>query len=336
MKIKNDFSKILNSYFTCHLQLERKFSVNTYSTYLIVIKQYITYLNGIGIKSNNIFINDFNKSNVLSFLNYVENDLNCSAKTRNHKLAILSSFLEYAQSINPIYLTVYLDVKSIKLKKIVKEKMDYMTINELESFFKAIDLKHKSGYKHYVLFTILYETGVRVSELINIKIDDCYLTTDHPYIRILGKGNKERIVYINDNVVKMILEYLNKFNIKDGFLLRNHSNEQYSRFGVNKTIDKYYEIAKKECPTLERKRITPHTFRHSKAVHFLQNGTALPIIQRFLGHSSIQTTEIYLDIANDVVIEAVKLAANTLSSDNVESKWDNDENLITMLENLKL
>ena len=194
--------------------------------------------------------------------------------------------------------------------------MDYMTINELESFFKAIDLKHKSGYKHYVLFTILYETGVRVSELINIKIDDCYLTTDHPYIRILGKGNKERI--------------------KDGFLLRNHSNGQYSRFGVNKTIDKYYEIAKKECPTLERKRITPHTFRHSKAVHFLQNGTALPIIQRFLGHSSIQTTEIYLDIANDVVIEAVKLAANTLSSDNVESKWDNDENLITMLENLKL
>lgn len=336
MKIKNDFSKILNSYFTCHLQLERKFSANTYSTYLIVIKQYISYLNDKGIKSESVSINDFNKTNVLSFLNHIENDLKCSTKTRNHKLVILNSFLEYAQSINPIYLTNYLDVKSIKLKRITKEKMDFMTIKELETFFKAINLKYKSGYKHYVLFTILYETGVRVSELINIKIEDCYLTSDHPYIKILGKGFKERIVYINDNVVKMILEYIEKFNVKEGFLLRNHSNEQYTRFGINKTIDKYYEIAKKECPTLERKRITPHTFRHSKAVHFLQNGTALPIIQRFLGHSSIQTTEIYLDVTNDVVIEAVKLASNTISAEKIESKWEDNEDLMIMLENLKL
>ena len=130
-----------------------------------------------------------------------------------------------------------------------------------------------------------------------------------------------------------------QFSIKD-FLINGSvslyyiQNEQYSRFGINKTIAKYYDIAKKECPTLQRKTITPHTFRHSKAVHFLQNGTALPIIQRFLGHSSIQTTEIYLDITNDVVIEAVKLAANTLSMDKVESKWNNDEKLIELLESL--
>lgn len=335
MKIKNDFPEILNSYFTKHLQLERRFSDNTYNTYLMVLKQYITYLSTKGIASSKISINDFNKSNILSFLNYIESELNCSSKTRNHKLTIINSFLEYAQSINPIYLSIYLDSKSIKLKKVTKEKMDFMSIEEIKAFFKAIDLKHKAGYKHYVLFTLLYETATRVSELINIKVCDCFLSNEHPYIKILGKGNKERIVYINDSVVKMILEYMGKFKINEGILLRNHSNEQFSRFGINKLISKYYDIAKKECPTLNRKTITPHTFRHSKAVHFLQNGTALPIIQRFLGHSSIQTTEIYLDITNDVVIEAVKLAANTLSSEHVEAKWSNDEKLIELLESIK-
>lgn len=335
MKIKNDFAEILNSYFTKHLQLERRFSDNTYNTYLIALKQFIFYLNNTGVPSNKISISDFNKANILSFLDYIENEFNCSSKTRNHKLTIINSFLEYAQSVNPIYLSIYLDSKSIKYKRIVKEKMDFMSVEELKAFFKAIDLKHKSGYKHYVLFTTLYETATRVSELINIKVCDCFLTIDHPYIKILGKGNKERIVYINDSVVKIILEYMDKFRIKDGLLLRNHSNNQYSRFGINKIVSKYYDIAKKECPTLERKTITPHTFRHSKAVHFLQNGTALPIIQRFLGHSSIQTTEIYLDITNDVVIEAVKLTANTLSSEHVEAKWNDDEKLFELLEKLK-
>lgn len=128
---------------------------------------------------------------------------------------------------------------------------------------------------------------------------------------------------------------MKKFKIKSGFLFLNHSNEKFTRYGVNKIVNKYYEKAKKKCPTLNNKTITPHTFRHSKAVHFLQNGTALPIIQRFLGHSNIQTTEIYLDITNDVVIEAVKLAADVLSINKEQALWSGDEALIELLESLK-
>ena len=84
------------------------------------------------------------------------------------------------------------------------------------------------------------------------KVCDCFLTIDHPYIKILGKGNKERLVYINDSVVKIILEYMDKFRIKDGLLLRNHSNDQYSRFGINKIVSKYYDIAKK-MPNIRKK-----------------------------------------------------------------------------------
>lgn len=334
--IKNDFPKILESYFLKHLKLERKFSENTFSTYLSVISQFINYLKADkGIKTNKMSIEDFSKENILDFLNYVESDLGCSSKTRNHKLTVINSFLEYAQSINPIYIKVFLDSKSIKLKRVTKVKQDFMTIEELEAFFKSINIMTKDGYKHYVLFTVLYETGTRVSELINIKTSNLFFNTQDPYIRIIGKGNKERIIYVNGNVVKIVNEYMSKLKINDGYLFFNHCGEPYTRFGINKLVNKYYELSKKECPTLSNKTITPHTFRHSKAVHFLQNGTALPIIQRFLGHASIQTTEIYLDITNDVVIEAVSLAANLINVETKKALWTGDDKLIEMLEGLK-
>lgn len=336
MKTKNDFPNILDSYFSKHLMLERKFSIHTYETYLNVLNQFINYMElEKKIKRTRLSLNDFTKSNILDFLSYVENKLSCSISTRNHKLAVISSFLEYAQSINPVYLKIYMEVKSIKYKKAVKKKVDFMTVDELKAFFSCIDLKHKSGYKHYVMFTLLYETGTRVSEFINIKVSDLNLG-EHPYIRILGKGNKERIVYISESVSSMIQEYLVKCVIKDGYLFRNHSNNMYSRYGINKLVDKYVEMAKKECPTLCEKNVTPHVFRHSKAVHFLENNTALPIIQRFLGHSSIQTTEIYLDITNEVVIDAVTKTAELISapSSKKEASWNKDEKLLYLLESL--
>lgn len=335
MKIKNDFSSILESYFSKHLKLERKFSINTYDTYLTVLKQFINYLSDeLKIKRHELSLYDFNKKNIMTFLDYVERSLKCSSKTRNHKLTIINSFLEYAQSINPVYIDLYLSSKSIKMKKVPKKKMDFMTVEEMKAFFKCIDLRYRSGYKHYIMLTVLYETGARVSELINMEVSDIFFNKD-PYIKIVGKGNRERLVYINDSVVSMIKEYMKKFKIKSGFLFLNHSNEKFTRYGVNKIVNKYYEKAKKKCPTLNNKTITPHTFRHSKAVHFLQNGTALPIIQRFLGHSNIQTTEIYLDITNDVVIEAVKLAADVLSINKEQTLWSGDEALIELLESLK-
>ena len=198
---------------------------------------------------------------------------------------------------------------------------------------ECIDLKHKTGYKNYVMLTTLYETATRVSELINIQTTDLFFS-ENPYIKIVGKGNKERIVYINDSVVSMIKEYRKKFNISNGYLFLNNSGNQFTRYGVNKIVKNYFEQAKQKCQTLRSKTITPHSFRHTKAVHFLQNGTALPIIQRFLGHSNIQTTEIYLDITNSVVIEAVKLSANIITSSNEKALWAGDEDLISLLESL--
>ena len=336
IKQNNDFSTILESYFTKHLSLERKFSENTYQTYLIVIKQYLKYLSDYkNINPKDISIYSFDKQTILDFLQYVENDLNCCVRTRNHKLTIINSFLEFAQSINPVYLNVYLKAKSIKLKKEKKEKMDFLTREELEAFMQSINIKTKNGYKHYVLIALLYEAGLRASEIINLTVSNLFFLEEAPYIKILGKGNKERIVYLNKDIVLIVKEYMEKFEIKNGYLFLNHSNNKLSRFGLNKIVDKYYELSKKECPTLVNKTITPHSFRHSKAVHLLANNTALPIIQRFLGHSNIQTTEIYLDITNEEVSKSIQTASLAIhTKEPTKAMWDGDEKLIELLESL--
>ncbi len=337
IKQNNDFSIILENYFTKHLSLERKFSTNTYNSYLMVIKQYLNFLTDCkNIKPKDISVNSFDKQIILDFLQYVENDLKCSIKTRNHKLTVVNSFLEYAQSVNPIYLDIYLKSKTIKLKKVKQEKMDFLTKEELEIFMKTINIKTKSGYKHYVLIALLYEAGLRASELTDLKTSDLFFLNESPYIKILGKGNKERIVYLNKDIVSIVNEYIDKFKIKDGYLFLNHSNEKLTRFSLNKIIKKYFELSKKECPTLVNKNITPHSFRHSKAVHLLMNNTALPIIQRFLGHNSIQTTEIYLDITNDEVSKSILSVSSMIDKGkNTKASWQGDDKLIELLESLK-
>ena len=130
-------------------------------------------------------------------------------------------------------------------------------------------------------------------------------------------------------------EYQSKFNIQSGYVFRNNSKKQLTRFSINKIVSKYHNLAKKECPTLERKTISPHSFRHSKAVHLLMNNTALPIIQRFLGHASIQTTEIYLDITNDEVKRTVASVATLIDTkENNNALWQGDDKLIELLEKL--
>ena len=213
--------------------------------------------------------------------------------------------------------------------------MDYLTKKELEAFLKQINIRTKNGYKHYVIIALLYESGMRVSELINLRVDHLYFIGNSPYIKILGKGNKERIVYLNEDIVSMVTEYQSKFNIQSGYVFRNNSKKQLTRFSINKIVSKYHNLAKKECPTLERKTISPHSFRHSKAVHLLMNNTALPIIQRFLGHTSIQTTEIYLDITNDEVKKNVTSVASLIDiKEDSNAVWQGNEKLIELLERL--
>ena len=200
----NDLANLINSFFSSYLKNERKYSDNTYLGYLNVISQLINYLEKhIKKKRYEITIDDFTRDNILSFLDYIETTNNCVEKTRNHHLTVIKSFFKYVQTINPIYIERFLEIDSIKKKKEEKKTIDYLTIEELEAVLSQCDLKSKSGYKHFVLMSLLYETACRVSELINIKINDINFC-NNSHIKVLGKGNKERIIYISKNMVEIL------------------------------------------------------------------------------------------------------------------------------------
>ena len=332
----NELAILINNFFTLYLKSERKYSDNTYLSYLNVINQFLIFLeNQLNIKRYKATLNDFSKENILNFLMYIENTNKNTIKTRNHHLSVIKSFFQYVQSVNPIYTEKYLDVNSIRKKKETKKTIDYLTIEELEKILKKCDLKSKSGYKHFVILNLLYESACRVSELINIKISNIYFN-DNPYVKVLGKGNKERIIYISKDTKEVLEKYINKFNIIDGYLFLNHSNKQYNRFRINKLVKKYVDLESENIKSLKNKNITPHSFRHSKAIHFLENGTSLPVIQKFLGHNQITTTEMYLDITNNAVIDAVNNAVTIINyKSNDESVWKGNQNLIELLESLK-
>ena len=332
----NDLANLINSFFSSYLKNERKYSDNTYLGYLNVISQLINYLEKhIKKKRYEITIDDFTRDNILSFLDYIETTNNCVEKTRNHHLTVIKSFFKYVQTINPIYIERFLEIDSIKKKKEEKKAIDYLTIEELEAVLSQCDLKSKSGYKHFVLMSLLYETACRVSELINIKINDINFC-NNSYIKVLGKGNKERIIYISKNMVEILEKYIKKFNISDGYLFLNNSSRQYTRFGINKIVEKYVNLSKENHESLNNKNITPHSFRHSKAIHFLQNGTSLPVIQKFLGHNQIQTTEMYLDITNETVIDTINNLANLINyNKSEECIWKGNKDLIELLNSLK-
>ena len=188
-------------------------------------------------------------------------------------------------------------ILSIEYKKTPLTIVSYLSIDEIKSLLSIPNIKNDNEFRHLIILTLLYETGARVSELINVKLVDINFNNT-PYIILHGKGNKTRSVPISKDVFNMLKIYLNRLNIKDknDYILKNKLNKKITRDGVQYIIDTYIKRAKEKYPNHYTQKITNHSFRHSKAMHLLEAGVNLIYIRDILGHKSITTTEIYAKI----------------------------------------
>ena len=184
-----------------------------------------------------------------------------------------------------------------------------------------------------MILTLLYETGARVSELINIKLEDITLNNT-PYIILHGKGNKTRSVPISKDVSNILKTYLSRFSInnQNDYILKNRLNEKITRDGVQYIIDTYIEKAKEKYPNLYNKKITNHSFRHSKAMHLLEAGVNLVYIRDILGHKSITTTEVYAKTNPEIKRKAIEDNSQSIK---VNDKYgiENKNDLLNWLKN---
>lgn len=319
--MNKDFSYYLSKFLKDYLIIERNMSLHTVRSYKKTFQNLIEYLVNIkGFKLKDITFENVTREIIIDFLNYLEEDKQNSIRTRNQRLASLKSFYQYCliDEINNI--DNIRKILEIKAKKEVKKVMSYLTEEELQKLFNSIDTSTNKGRRNLTLLTLLYDTAARASEIIDLKIEDIHL--EEKYIILTGKGNKQRIVSMMEQTKKLLVNYMKENHIGSGYLFNINGKKMNNEFirDVIKTINSL------------NKQISPHTFRHTRAVHLLDKGVNIIYIQELLGHTSINTTMEYAKVIEKSKFEAIEKASPKI--DNNLPDWTDDEDLLSQLMNL--
>ncbi len=270
-----------------YLRIERGMSENTLINYSFDIKKLMRWLEGNQIQVSPLKIDE---NQVQEFIYQLAKKGNPRSQSR--VISGLKGFFNYLifedyRKTNPLEL--------IESPKTVRKLPDTLSQNEIDTLIKTIDLSSAQGERNRAMLETLYSCGLRVSELINLKMSDLFF--DEGFIQVTGKGNKQRFVPIAKSTIKYITIYKNEIRIHENpskehqdVLFLNRRGKKLSRAMVFTLIKQLAEKAG------VRKNISPHTFRHSFATHLLENGADLRAIQQMLGHESITTTEIYMHV----------------------------------------
>lgn len=279
--------KELNDYLE-YLKYQKNYSDYTVENYKHDIVEYLEYLS-----SENLNYKDIEYSDIRFYLMYLKDTKNDNNTSINRKLSSLRGFYKYLANENIVKTNVFSLVNGPKRSKKLPRYFEY---NELEELFNVPDTRTPLGQRDSLILEMLYATGVRVGELVNIKVSDIDLGRRN--IIILGKGNKERFVTYGEYCEDILKTYLNNgralLNIKDSdYLFLNNNGGQLTDRGVRFILDKLIQ------KTSLNKNISPHMIRHSFATHLLNEGCDLLTVQKLLGHESIKATQIYTHVTTD-------------------------------------
>lgn len=273
---------ILNKY-RDYLKYELNYSDNTISEYFLHLHKYLEYIEK--LHWNYLCIT---KENIITYLKYLDSQ-KLTNRTIANKLSSLRTFYDYLLDEKLIKNNVF---KLISNPKIDKKLPNFLSQEEFRQIVDNINDDTILGARNKLIVELLYATGIRVSELVNLKIDD--IIKNNQSIRILGKGKKERIVYYGEYAGVAMDVYLNmRSHITSEYLILNNKGNKITSRGIEGIIDK---IAKEAQIS---NNVTPHTFRHTFATHLLNSGADIKTVQELLGHSSLNTTEVYTHITSD-------------------------------------
>ena len=210
---------------------------------------------------------------------------------------MIRSFCRWLSTENPEYLKLSEDVYAVKMKKTPKNVMTYLSADAMSNLLSQPDSSTNDGLRDLTLLAFTYDTGARVSEVTELKFKDIRFEAP-PIVKITGKGNKTRIVPLMPQTVRYLNEYIRRFGIniaesKEQYVFTNRSGNKLSRSGIKYILDKYVAAGREDNPAIFPDKISPHTLRHTKAMHMLQAGNNIVYIRDILGHSDLDTTERY-------------------------------------------
>lgn len=326
-----DFAAHMTRYFTRYLTNERGSSPQTIDSYRYAFLLYFEYMESCyGIRPEKLTVSDYTRESILGFLKWLEEKRQNSSATRNYRLAAMKGFVHYLKYEFPDYMEEYQRILGIPLKKSEQKEISYMKTDGVKLLVSKIDRNGTNGLRDYVIILLLYTTGIRVSELIGIKVKDISLT--EPYtVKIHGKGNKGRYVPVVKTAIPHIQKYLvfmgyDTESRYDEFLFKNHMGSQFTRQGINYILKKYGMRARKEDASLVPEDLTAHKMRHTAAMELLSGGVDLMYIRDLLGHSSVTTTEVYARTDAKLKRKAIEAAGKEILPPE-DAAWDTNADL---------
>jgi len=245
------------------------------------------------------------------FLDYLENERNCSVSTRNHRLNCIRAFYAYAAEEDVSAVAYLEEIKKVESAKVPEKLVSHMSETAIKAILSQPNVEKSKGLRDMFIMLLLYKTGARIQELMDIRLHDLQFGKA-PKVLLRGKGGKNRYVPLRDNITSHLKEYLRVFHsdadiYSDEYLffaVRNGTKKRMTEDNVRHFIQNYGEAARKECLEVPE-NVHPHLFRHSCAMNLYQNGVELTLISQWLGHSDLETTLIYAHADTEIKRKAI-------------------------------
>jgi integrase/recombinase XerD len=288
-----------------NLVAERNLSRNTQTSYRDTLRLLLPFASNHGARAiDRMTVEDLRPSIIRKFLDHLENDRQCSGVTRNQRLATIRSLARFIGMRSPAHVAWCAEIRATPFKKTAKTVIGYLEKAEMDALLAQPDRRSPLGDRDHALLLFLYNSGARADEAAKLTIDNLQLGV-RSSVRLHGKGNKFRTCPLWPTTATSLSRLVANRRKSDAVFL-NRNNQPLTRFGIHRLVAQYAELASKTLPLMATKRVSPHTIRHTTAVHLLRAGVDINTIRAWLGHVSLDTTHTYAEV--DMEMKAKALA----------------------------
>ena len=325
----------LKGFFLDYLPRQRALSPLTLQSYRDSLKLLLQFAAGQQGDPSQLAVQDLSVEKITAFLQSLETSRKNLVSTRNVRLSAIHSFFRYLGGQHPEHLEQAQRILSIPFKRTGSREIQHLDFEEIQAVLKAVEAENGqgNGCRDLALLGLMFNTGARVSEIVGLQTADLRLSAPSS-ILLRGKGHKERTCPIwpeTAGLLQKLLERQDSAPSPTAPVFLNERGGRLTRFGVRLILNKYVEKAASQRPSLKRKRLHPHSIRHSTALLLLRSGVDLSTIAHWLGHVSVNTTNKYLCLDLEAKREALAKAKPLLKPGHRSAKWRRDRNLIAWL-----
>ncbi len=339
----NDFFSTVRRFLLDYLPKQRCLSPNTILSYKQALNLFVSYMRDEKrIRAQDLTFSCIDRDMILGFLLWLETVRGCSASTRNQRLMVLRSFLEFAGKIDCAQTALHLSVCSIPSKEAHGKVVEFLTEPALTALLQQPDPSEQKGLRNLVFMILMYDTAARCGEILNMRICDLRLDAKHPIAYLHGKRRKTRIVPLLEKTVLYCKQYLHKFHPSEDchseaplfYTVIHGTRQKMSPDTVAVFLAKYGKAAKAVCPEVP-KHIHPHMMRHTRAMHLYRSGMPLVLLSQYLGHAQVETTMIYAYADTEMKRAAIQKADKMHESRTIPTEvWADNEEMILKLSGL--